>query len=78
MSFAFLVHGVGDPPDHFTSNAARFATQKEAEAYGFDLGMRWFGFDDSKILESPDPVNARWDFNARRIVWESEKKGAQS
>ena len=58
MSFKLEVHGCGDPAGAWTSNALRFETRTEAEAYGANLGRRWFGFDASQVTPSDDPVNA--------------------
>lgn len=49
--------------DHgnWITNAVRFATKAEAEAYGFDLGMRWMGMPDpARAAESEDEVNYKW------------------
>jgi len=56
MSWKFEVHGCGDPEGHFTSNSLRFETREEAQTYGDDLGMRWMGFDESRVVESDEPV----------------------
>lgn len=56
MSYKLEVHGVGDPVGHFVSNGLRFATESEAHQYDEDLGMRWFGFDESRVVECDDPV----------------------
>lgn len=56
MSFKVEVHGVGDPAGHFVANGLRFATASEAQLYEHDLGMRWFGFDESRVVECDDPV----------------------
>lgn len=43
------------------TNAIRFATKAEAEAYGFDLGIRWMGMPDpAEAAESEDEVNYKW------------------
>jgi hypothetical protein len=41
-------------------NALRFATKKESDAYLFDLGLRWFGFTDSRSTPCDDPVTHVW------------------
>lgn len=39
------------------SNALRFATKEEAEAYGFNLACRWFAMPSpAEAIESDDPV----------------------
>ena len=41
----------------FAGNALRFATKEEAELYVHDLMMRWTSVDDTRVIESDDPVN---------------------
>ena len=67
MSFKFEVHGCGDPPGRFTSSAVRLETKVETEAYGRELGSRWFGFDDSRVAESDDPVNYMFDIERNKL-----------
>lgn len=59
-SWKYEVHGTGDPMGHFVANGLRFGSKSEAEAYGRDLGMRWFGFDEGRAAESSDPVTSAW------------------
>lgn len=68
MSWMYEVHGVGDPAGHFVSNGLRFATEAEARGYGHDLSMRWFGFDEDRVVESPDPVTHVWDTASGRAI----------
>ncbi len=42
-------------------NALRFATKAEAEGYASNLLDRWSGAEDSRVVESSDPVNYRWN-----------------
>jgi N12 class adenine-specific DNA methylase len=42
-------------------NNLRFATRDEADRYGRDLLSRWMGAEDYRVVESPDPVNRRWN-----------------
>lgn len=42
------------------SNALRFATRDEAEAYATDLFMRWTQPSDKRAVECDDPVTHRW------------------
>lgn len=39
----------------------RFATHAEAEAYVKDLMWRWTAVLSTHVVETPDPVNYRWD-----------------
>ena len=41
--------------------ALRFATREEAEAYVQNLMMRWFTVRETRVVESDDPVNYRWE-----------------
>jgi hypothetical protein len=52
----------------WSTNAIRFATQKEAEEYGGELLSRWFVPTDSRAAESTDPVNYRFNTEA----WKAE------
>ena len=39
------------------SNALRFATREECEAYGNNLAMRWFGMPEPAVaIECDEPV----------------------
>jgi hypothetical protein len=44
-----------------TGNAMRFATAKEARAYGRDLFGRWTSVESWRIKATQDPPNYRWD-----------------
>jgi len=41
--------------------ALRFATREEAEANVQNLMMRWFTVRETRVVESDDPVNYRWE-----------------
>jgi hypothetical protein len=45
----------------WASNALRFATSAEGEAYGHDLFMRWTALNEYRVIECEDPVNYKWD-----------------
>ena len=55
MSWRVMVKVTGEPG--YTGNALRFATQKEAKAYGSDLYSRWTRVETYKVVRSRDPVN---------------------
>lgn len=74
MSFKYEVHGSGDPVGHFVANGLRFATADEAEQYGHDLGMRWFGFDEGRVAESTDPVTHQIVDNVMSSVEETDEQ----
>ena len=50
----------------WSTNGCRYATREEAEAAGNELLSRWFVPTDSRAVESPDPVNWRFDFETYR------------
>lgn len=52
----------------WSSNSCAYATRKEAEAAGVELLGRWFVPSDSRAVESDQPVNYRFDFDANRGV----------
>lgn len=49
-----------DSTGTWASNSLRFATKHEAEAYVFDLAMRWTAVRDTRVVESDDRVTASW------------------
>lgn len=55
MSFKVGVKTAGDK--NWVYNAIRLGTKEEAEAYAFDLMMRWLGVIDYEVQKSDDPVN---------------------
>ena len=48
---------IADNSGVFVGNALRFATREEAEAYVFDLAMRWTLVRETRVVESSNPVN---------------------
>ena len=55
MSYAPEV--VADSSGKFVGNSLRFATAVEAERNVKDLEQRWILVTDTRVVESPDPVN---------------------
>jgi hypothetical protein len=53
-SFKVEVH---TSPDDWSSNALRFATREEADAYGSELLSRWMVPDTYRVTGTNDPVN---------------------
>lgn len=45
----------------WSSNAMRFATQHEADLAGGELMSRWYVPTDRRVVETSDPVNARFN-----------------
>jgi hypothetical protein len=66
MSYKVEVLAIGEST--WTSNGLRFAKWTEANASGCELLGRWFGAKDFRVVESPDPVNYKFDFEAYRNV----------
>jgi hypothetical protein len=52
---------IADNTGEFCGNALRFATKEEAEGNVFDLSMRWMLVRDTRVVESDDPVNYKWE-----------------
>lgn len=52
---------IADSTGQWSGNALRFATKQEAEEYVRDLMMRWMAVRETRVIESEDPVNYRWD-----------------
>ena len=67
-SWIFEVHGVNNPKDKFTTNALRFDTEEAAKGYGYNLSMRWFGFDDSRVSPSPDEATHSWNEETQSTI----------
>lgn len=66
MSWIPQVQTDGRP--EWTGNLCRFATRDEAEKWAINLMWRWSSVDDTRAVESNDPVNTRWDAEAQRVV----------
>jgi predicted RNA methylase len=45
----------------FSSNALRFPTRQDAEAYASELMSRWMAAKERRVVESDDPVTHVWD-----------------
>lgn len=52
---------IADSSGKWSGNGLRFATKEEAEANVANLMMRWTSVIDTRVVESNDPVNYRWD-----------------
>lgn len=59
---------IADRSGKWCGNAIRLATHEEAEAYAHDLFMRWMLVRETRVIESADPVNYRFDSNEGRLV----------
>lgn len=51
---------IADDSGKWTGNALRFATEAEAKANVENLAIRWTLVTDTRVVESPDPVNYKW------------------
>jgi hypothetical protein len=51
---------IADNSGKWCGNALRFATREEAEANVLNLAMRWTLVRETRVVESPDPVNYAW------------------
>lgn len=52
---------IADSSGKFLGNGLRFATPEEARKSAKDLESRWLLVTDTRVVESDDPVNYRWD-----------------
>jgi hypothetical protein len=58
---------IADSSGKWVSNALRFATREEAEAQVHDLMMRWTLVRDTRVVESDDPVNYRYNIQSGHL-----------
>lgn len=58
MSFGIEV--IADSSGKFCGNAVRVATRQEAEAYARHKKASWTLVQETRVIESADPVNYRW------------------
>ena len=52
---------IADSSGKWTGNQLRFAAKAEAEGNVYNLMMRWTLVRETRVVESTDPVNYRWD-----------------
>lgn len=65
MSFAPEV--IADGSGKWNRNALRFATEEEAQGWVDDLRRRWTLVIDTRVVETDDPVNYRFNFDTKDI-----------
>lgn len=58
---SFMPQVVADSSGEWAGNALRFATREEAEKNVRDLMDRWLSVTDTRVVESGDEPNYRWD-----------------
>lgn len=56
---SFKAEVQADSSGSWASNALRFATEAEAEAYAEDLASRWTLVHGTRVVASDDPVNVK-------------------
>jgi hypothetical protein len=56
VAMSYKVEVIADSSGKWAGNQLRFATRKEAEAYGSDLAMRWTLVRETRVVESDEPV----------------------
>jgi len=61
MAKSFSPEVIADAGGNWTGNALRFATRQEAEGWVADLAYRWTAVRGTRVVESDDPVNYKWD-----------------
>ena len=66
-SMSFAPEVIADNSGKWAGNALRFATREEAEANVRDLMGRWMSVRETRVVESTDPINYRWNFETYRI-----------
>lgn len=61
MNKSFAPEVIADESGEWTGNSLRFATREEAERSVADLERRWILVTDTRVVESTDEPNYRWD-----------------
>ncbi len=61
MPTSFKPEVRADDIGKWVGNGLRFATRTEALTYLTDLSLRWFAVRQTRVIETDDPVNYRWD-----------------
>jgi hypothetical protein len=74
---SFKPEVIADSSGKWCGNALRFATREEAEANVKELMMRWVAVTDTRVVESGDPVNHRWDFEEQRLIEVATEKAVK-
>ena len=58
---------IADDSGQWTGNSLRFATRAEAEDNVRELGLRWTAVRQTRVTESADPPNYRWDAETQML-----------
>jgi hypothetical protein len=60
LTMSFKPEVIADASGQWSSNACRFETEAEAEAYAHDLFMRWTLVRETRVVQCNDPVVCRF------------------
>jgi hypothetical protein len=63
---SFKAEFIADNSGKWCGNEPRFATRPEAEGYAKSLSLRWILVREHRVIESEDPVNAKF-VNGRSV-----------
>ena len=58
---SFRPEVIADSTGQWSGNALRFETREEAEGWVASLRRRWLLVEDTRVVESDDPVNAYYN-----------------
>lgn len=78
MAKSYAPEVIADNSGAWYGNALRFATREEAEKNVRNLKDRWFAVSDTRVVESDDPVNYRWDDDLGLVPVEAVETGDKS
>ena len=60
MNVSWKAEVIADTSGKFAGNGLRFATKREAAAYGGGLADRWSSVREMRVVECSDPVTHAW------------------
>jgi hypothetical protein len=72
---SFIPEVIADSSGKWCHNALRFATAQEAVEYVADLSMRWTSVRETRVVESEEEPNYRWDRRMGAVRLEEPGKG---
>lgn len=64
---SFVPEVIADGSGTWNRNALRFATEKEAQGWVDNLRRNWTLVIDTRVVETDDPVNYRFNFDTKEI-----------
>lgn len=59
---------IADSSGKWAPNGCAYATEEEAEKAVSNLMMRWMAVTKTRVVESEQPVNARWDIEKGTVM----------